>query len=64
MDSTNIPQGTLATVLLTAHFWGKAVDFISTTATLVAMVTGAIIGLVTVYRMVRTEWRHHHRKGN
>lgn len=59
MDSSHTAlNSTLATVLLTSHFWAQALDLLSTTATLVATVTGAIIGVVTVCRMGATAVRY------
>lgn len=46
-------QGTIAATLVTSHFWADAIQIVSTTATLIATMTGAIIGVVTVYRMFK-----------
>jgi hypothetical protein len=56
MDNHPALNSSLAAGLLTSHFWASALDVISTTATLIATVTGAIIGMVTVYRMVRNAY--------
>lgn len=45
----------LAACLMTSHFWAEALAVLSVTAQLVATVSGAIIGLITLYRM----WRNH-----
>jgi hypothetical protein len=40
--------------LLTSHFWAEAISVLSVVAQLVATLTGAAIGIITLYRM----WKH------
>ena len=46
-------NGAVATGLVTSHFWAEAIQVVSTTASIIATVTGAIIGVVTLYRMYK-----------
>jgi hypothetical protein len=43
----------LSTCLLTSHFWGEAISVVSVVAQLVATLTGAAIGIITLYRMYK-----------
>lgn len=51
--TTPTTQGVLSASLVTSHFWAAAVAYVSVTAQLIATVTGAIIGVITLYRMWR-----------
>jgi TRAP-type C4-dicarboxylate transport system permease small subunit len=46
-------QGAVSACLLTSHFWSEALSVVSFTAQLVATVSGALIGVITLYRMWR-----------
>jgi hypothetical protein len=53
MNNT-ITQCTISACLLTSHFWGEAISVVSVVAQLLATITGAAIGIITLYRM----WKH------
>lgn len=55
--NSNSVNAVLSTCLMGAPFWCRALEIVSTTASLIAAVTGAIIGCITLYRM----WSYHHR---
>jgi hypothetical protein len=52
--SPNSIQCLVASCLVSAHFWAEALAVVSLTAQLVATLTGAAIGIITLYRM----WKH------
>lgn len=60
MDTYNpTTDFSLSACLLTTPIWSSALQFISTGAAFIATVCGAIVGVITVYRLTRGWFRSH-----